>query len=188
MINKAIAISILIIINLLIDCSTYAGDSTCGGYSDTQLCCNEHNPYPCSNDQCGNCTWWAWYMACEKWCKALPDWGNAVNWYDSAKFPFEKGDNPKENSIVVANWGGKIDGVYKNWGHVAWISKVHDDGSFDTIEMSWVGWKDGTCGIKSFKNNTKDKMHSTGTSVVGFISFTCDGCPPLPPSDLRIIY
>ena len=51
----------------------------CGGYQD--VCpCGAWNPYPCSPDGCGNCTWWAWHKACCEWNVGLPPWGDAIDW------------------------------------------------------------------------------------------------------------
>jgi surface antigen len=155
-------------------CAQAWADPSCGGYSDTCEC-GAHNQYPCSTNGCGNCGWWAWHKACCEWGVGLPIWGNAVNWLDKAKDNgYSTGSIPKVNSIFVRHWKGTVEGVYKDWGHVGWVTAVHADGSFDTSEQGWGGWNGGTwCGPKNFEGNTVDSLKSIptneNTKLIGFI-------------------
>lgn len=76
------------------------------------------NPYKKTSSYGINCTWYAWKMAFEKGHVALPGWGNAKTWYDSAKNSgFSVGLKPKAKSIVVwDNW--------TSFGHVGYVEKV----------------------------------------------------------------
>ena len=58
------------------------------------------------------CTWYAWQQAYENTGVALPGWGNAQTWYNSAKQAgYSVGREAKANSIAV--WSSS-DG----YGHV----------------------------------------------------------------------
>lgn len=67
-----------------------------------------------------NCTWFAWQQAYNKAGVALPGWGNANTWFDSAKKAgYETGMTPRVNSIVVWKWN--------NLGHVGYVERVYGD-------------------------------------------------------------
>lgn len=80
------------------------------------------NPYGKTENLYGDttvrCTWYAWQQAYENTGVALPGWGNAQTWYDSAaKSGYSVGKTAKAKSIVV--WSS-ADG----YGHVGYVTKV----------------------------------------------------------------
>ncbi len=78
------------------------------------------NPYNKNFNGGINCTWFAWQQAYDKAGVALPSWGNANTWFDSAKKAgYETGMTPRVNSIVVWQWN--------NSGHVGYVERVYGD-------------------------------------------------------------
>lgn len=78
------------------------------------------NPYNKNFGSEINCTWFAWQQAYDKAGVALPGWGNANTWFNSAKNAgYETGMTPKVNSIVVWEWN--------NLGHVGYVERVYGD-------------------------------------------------------------
>lgn len=75
------------------------------------------NPYKKTSSYGTNCTWYAWQQAYDKAGVALPGWGNANTWFDSAKKAgYETGTTPRAKSIVVWKWS--------SYGHVGYVEKV----------------------------------------------------------------
>ena len=67
------------------------------------------------------CTWYAWQEAYEHTGVALPGWGNAQTWYNSAaRAGYQVGREAKPNSIVVFS---SQDG----YGHVGFVVSVDGD-------------------------------------------------------------
>ena len=84
------------------------------------------NPYGKYQDLYGvktvRCTWYAWEQAYTNAGVALPGWGNAQTWYNSAAMAgYSVGKEAKANSIAV--WSSS-DG----YGHVAYVVSVDADG------------------------------------------------------------
>ncbi|HAB67203.1 MAG TPA: hypothetical protein DCE23_07535 [Firmicutes bacterium] len=78
------------------------------------------NPYNKNFNGQINCTWFAWQQAYDKAGVALPGWGNANTWFESAKKAgYETGMTPKVNSIVVWKWS--------SFGHVGYVERVYGD-------------------------------------------------------------
>lgn len=77
----------------------------------------------------GNCTW---YVANNY---AIPNnWGHARTWLERAKAQgFETSDKPKAGAIAWVQPGRS------RYGHVAIVTKVHDDGTFTISEMNARG-------------------------------------------------
>lgn len=78
------------------------------------------NPYPATQDIDGDgnyeipCTRFAWQQVYENLGVALPGWGNAVNWWQSAiNAGYATGSEPRAGSIAV--WSGDT------YGHVAYV-------------------------------------------------------------------
>lgn len=79
-----------------------------------------NNPYKPTSQFGPNCTWNAWDQTYKRLGIALPGWGNANTWYDSAKKAgFEVGKTPRAHSIVVWEWN--------KYGHVAYVDEVKGD-------------------------------------------------------------
>lgn len=65
-----------------------------------------------------NCTYFAWQKAYDNTGVALPGWGNANTWLDSAKKAgYETGSTPRANSIAVWKWS--------SYGHVGYVERVN---------------------------------------------------------------
>ena len=78
------------------------------------------NPYPTTQDVDGDgnyeipCTYFAWQQVYENLGIALPAWGNAVNWWQSAmNAGYAVGSEPRAGAIAV--WSGDT------FGHVAYV-------------------------------------------------------------------
>ena len=80
------------------------------------------NPYPSSQTIKGvttvPCTWYAWQETYDNTGVALPNWGNAGNWYQRADAAgYAVGTTAKANSIAV--WSGDT------YGHVSYVVSVN---------------------------------------------------------------
>lgn len=144
------------------------------------------------------CTWGAWQAAYDRMGVALPKWGNAVNWYNSAKEAgYSVGTEYKPESIAVFKgaWG---------YGHVAYVIEKHDecdeytcDTVFTTIEGGqifveadvngealldengnkhyYAGFEDGYCNpCKKYNFTIND------SNFIGYIYL--DNAPKNPPT------
>ena len=86
------------------------------------------NTYPI-----GQCTWGV---------KSLADWvgnywGNANQWGDSArKAGYSTGSTPQVGSVIVFP-NVIYEGI--NYGHVAYVTHVYDDGSIEVLEANYLG-------------------------------------------------
>ena len=87
------------------------------------------NPYGKYQDLYGvktvRCTWYAWEQAYTNAGVALPGWGNAQTWYNSAAMAgYSVGKEARSNSIAV--WSSS-----DSYGHVAYVVSVEDGLSED---------------------------------------------------------
>ena len=111
------------------------------------------NTYPI-----GQCTWGV---------KSLADWvgnywGNANQWGDSArKAGYTTGDVPIVGSVVVFP-NVMYEGV--NYGHVAYVTHVYDDGSIEVMEANYSG--NQTIGNHRGKFNPNDARHGGGVYYI----------------------
>ena len=66
--------------------------------------------------------------------------GNGADWYDSAKAEgYWAGTQPRHVGDIISFKRGQF-GASTVYGHVAVISKLDGDGSFETIEMGNGRW------------------------------------------------
>lgn len=111
------------------------------------------NTYPI-----GQCTWGV---------KSLADWvgnywGNANQWGDSArKAGYTTGDVPMVGSVVVFP-NVMYEGV--NYGHVAYVTHVYDDGSIEVMEANYSG--NQNIGNYRGKFNPNDSRHGGGVYYI----------------------
>jgi hypothetical protein len=127
--------------------------SKCGGEEDT-CDCGKLNPCVCC-DPNGNCTWYAWHMACCNWGRAL-EWCTDAHTWNEKVVPhgYPTGSTPMDSSIFVCEASAKCSG----YGHVGWVVTAHPDGSFDSKEQSCLG-----------PAGTFDRNRSPGFATGGFI-------------------
>ena len=114
---------------------------------------DKSNTYPI-----GQCTWGV---------KSLADWvgnywGNANQWGDSArKAGYTTGDVPIVGSVVVFP-NVMYEGV--NYGHVAYVTHVYDDGSIEVMEANYAG--NQNIGNYRGKFNPNDARHGGGVYYI----------------------
>lgn len=139
------------------------------------------NPYPTSQDmdKDGNyevpCTRFAWQQVYDNLGIALPDWGDAVNWWQSAKNAgYPTGSSPKANSIAV--WSGD------ERGHVAYVTSgsgstftVNEGGRTDEDHTSSHGVVYGYTITNAVGGS---KPYDVNKILLGFIYF--DGSSAIP--------
>ena len=101
------------------------------------------------------CTWYAWQQAYEHTGVALPGWGNAQTWYNSAiNAGYKVGSEAKPNSIAV--WSSS-DG----YGHVGFVVSV--EGNIMTVNEG---------GIVTDENEgivNGSQKYTTADNLIGFI-------------------
>lgn len=86
----------------------------------------EHNTY-----DSGECTYHVFDKVKADGSIIDRGWGNAEHWANRARADdYRVDDTPKEGSIMQTTRG--------EIGHVAYIEKVHEDGSFDISEMNFT--------------------------------------------------
>lgn len=130
------------------------------------------NPYPTQQNIDGDayyeipCTRYAWQQVYDRYGIALPNWGNAVNWWQSAKNAgYPTGSQPKTGAIAV--WSGD------KYGHVAFV--VSGSGSTFTVNEGGRTDLDSTSshGIATGYTITnavgKPRPHDTNKTLLGFI-------------------
>jgi len=84
-------------------------------------------PYAVSRFPWGQCT----YLVATK--VQIPFNGNAWQWYGNAQaIGWQVGSTPRPGSVMVT-WESRV------YGHVAYVEKVNDDGSWIVTEMNWLG-------------------------------------------------
>lgn len=92
------------------------------------------------------CTWYAWQAAYDRCGVALPGWGDAGTWYNSAvNAGLSTGSIPKSNSIAVWNQGG-------NYGHVAFVTSV--SGNTMTVDEGGVTYQGSAYNGDGIKTGT----------------------------------
>ncbi|MBQ7654661.1 MAG: GBS Bsp-like repeat-containing protein [Clostridia bacterium] len=129
---------------------------------------NPYNYY--AKDASGNwanCTWWAWQLAYDNTGVALPGWGNAGTWYNSARNAgYSCGTTPAVNSIAV-----KSSGTY---GHVQFVTAVSG---------SQIYVKEG--GYRGTSNGYHEGWTST-SGVIGYIYLKSSDTTPPAVDDLHV--
>ncbi|MCR5429685.1 MAG: CHAP domain-containing protein [Eubacterium sp.] len=145
------------------------------------------NPYPATQDVDGDgyyevpCTRFAWQQVYDNLGVALPSWGNAVNWFQSAKNAgYATGNTPKAGSIAV--WSGDY------YGHVAYVTS----GSGNTFTVNEGGRTDkdttashGVVYGYTLTNSVGGKRpYDSGKTLLGFIYPKENGYNPQGHIDL----
>lgn len=121
------------------------------------------------------CTWFAWQQAYERKGISLPDWGNAVNWWQGAKNAgYSTGSTPQPDSIAV--WSGDY------FGHVAYVTSVSGGNTFTVNEGGRTDLdQSDSHGIKYGYTITNavgaSRPYDTGKTLLGFIYLVGE---PLP--------
>lgn len=101
------------------------------------------------------CTWYAWQQAYEHTKVALPSWGNAQTWYNSAiNAGYKVGSEAKPNSIAV--WSSS-DG----YGHVGFVVSV--EGNIMTVNEAGIVTEEN----EGIVNGSK--KYTTAGNLIGFI-------------------
>lgn len=101
------------------------------------------------------CTWYAWQQAYEHTGIALPSWGNAQTWYNSAiNDGYKVGSEAKPNSIAV--WSSS-DG----YGHVGFVVSV--EGNIMTVNEAGIVTEEN----EGIVNGAQ--KYTTAGNLIGFI-------------------
>lgn len=101
------------------------------------------------------CTWYAWQQAYEHTGVALPSWGNAQTWYNSAiNDGYKVGSEAKPNSIVVYS---SSDG----YGHVGFVVLV--EGNIMIVNEAGIVTEEN----EGIVNGSK--KYTTAGNLIGFI-------------------
>ena len=119
------------------------------------------NPYGKYQDLYGvktvRCTWYAWEQAYINAGVALPGWGNAQTWYNSAAMAgYSVGKEARANSIAV--WSSS-----DSYGHVAYVVSVDESGEYMTVNEG---------GIPTEENEgivIGSKLSTSASNLIGFI-------------------
>ena len=119
------------------------------------------NPYGKYQDLYGvktvRCTWYAWEQAYTNAGVALPGWGNAQTWYNSAAMAgYSVGKEAAANSIAV--WSSS-----DSYGHVAYVVSVDESGEYMTVNEG---------GIPTEENEgivIGSKLSTNASNLIGFI-------------------
>ena len=119
------------------------------------------NPYGKYQDLYGvktvRCTWYAWEQAYTNAGVALPGWGNAQTWYNSAAMAgYSVGKEARSNSIAV--WSSS-----DSYGHVAYVVSVDESGEYMTVNEG---------GIPTEENEgivIGSKLSTSTSNLIGFI-------------------
>ena len=119
------------------------------------------NPYGKYQDLYGvktvRCTWYAWEQAYTNAGVALPGWGNAQTWYNSAAMAgYSVGKEAASNSIAV--WSSS-----DSYGHVAYVVLVDESGEYMTVNEG---------GIPTEENEgivIGSKLSTSTSNLIGFI-------------------
>jgi len=109
-------------------CGTETHDCDCGATINIYPCCDNNfddcsdcgRANECADDGCdGNCTWWAWEMACCNWGVSLP-WENHANQWatEAGNAGYLVNNTPAVYTIAVSETGI----------HVAWVKEVRNSG------------------------------------------------------------
>ena len=85
-------------------------------------------PYPVTRFPFGQCTW---FVATRV---PIPWLGNAYQWYSAAQaVGWPVGAMPRAGAVMVT-WESRY------YGHVAYVDSINADGSWNVLEMNYVGW------------------------------------------------
>ncbi len=127
------------------------------------ICLGASNPYPKTQNFDGYtstpCTRVAWQEVYDRLGIALPGWGNAVTWLDSAKKAgYQVGVEAKPNSVAVYS------GFY-DYGHVAFVIEVNEE-NMKVVENNYE-----TEG-KHESTVSKEVGSGNGVYLMGFIYVT----------------
>ena len=119
------------------------------------------NPYGKYQDLYGvktvRCTWYAWEQAYTNSGVALPDWGNAQEWYNSAAMAgYSVGKEAKPNSIAV--WSSS-----DSYGHVAYVVSVDPDGKYMTVNEGGIPTTENEGIVNGSRPST------SASNLIGFI-------------------
>ncbi|MCX6624919.1 MAG: CHAP domain-containing protein [Acidobacteria bacterium] len=115
--------------------------STCGPLT------SPGNPFPCSNG--GNCVWFAWKMASDRWGIDFPARGYANTWVNSAIANFFRVlSTPAIDTIAVNTIQKDVTGAVT--GHVGWVVSTSGN-TVCTQEMSW--------GVPGMKTACRDRSY-----------------------------
>lgn len=107
-----------------------------------------------------NCTWTAWQLAFEKLGIALPNFGNAGNWYNAAaNAGYYVDQYPSANSIAV--WSGHV-GYVDDYDPATNMIFVEQGGMRISSSGYWAGWM-----------NTGPSLGGQG--LIGFIHLDGNG-------------
>ena len=131
------------------------------------------NPYGKYQDLYGvktvRCTWYAWEQAYTNAGVALPGWGNAQTWYNSAAMAgYSVGKEARSNSIAV--WSSS-----DSYGHVAYVVSVDESGEYMTVNEGGIPTEDMTVnegGIPTEENEgivIGSKLSTSASNLIGFI-------------------
>ena len=132
-----------------------------------------NNPYPGSMNT--NCTYAAWEYCRRDTGVELPKWGNAINWYSSAKNAgYQTGKTPRAKSIAVWRDVAGLTGA----GHVAYIQdykdgKVHvQEGNYSSAngKVTHDVWVDANKYVQNIKWSDSSGYHEQ--TFEGFIYIT----------------
>lgn len=134
------------------------------------------NPYPTTQNVDKDnyyeipCTWFAWQQAYDRKGISLPDWGNAVNWWQGAQNAgYSTGSTPQPDSIAV--WSGDY------YGHVAYVTSVSGGNTFTVNEGGRTDLdQTDSHGIAYGYTLTNavggSRPYDTGKTLLGFIYLT----------------
>lgn len=119
------------------------------------------NPYGKYQDLYGvktvRCTWYAWEQAYTNAGVALPGWGNAQTWYNSAAMAgYSVGKEAASNSIAI--WSSS-----DSYGHVAYVVSVDESGEYMTVNEG---------GIPTEENEgiiIGSRLSTSASNLIGFI-------------------
>ena len=85
-----------------------------------------------------NCTWTAWQLVYDKLGIAMPNFGNAGNWYDrAASLGYWVDQSPSSNSVVV--WSGHV-GYVDEYDPATNMMFVEQGGMSNGSGGYWAGW------------------------------------------------
>jgi LysM repeat protein len=104
-------------------------------------------PVPVIRFPFGQCTW---FVASKV---AIPWNGDAWTWYGSAQAAgWPVGSTPRAGAVMVT-WESRV------FGHVSYVDSINADGSWNVLEMNYVGW-----GVIDMRT-----VHAGSVPLIGFI-------------------
>jgi surface antigen len=122
----------------------YLSQSATYGWGFQGGCYYNGHAYPNYGYACGNCTWWVAYQRALAGNPLPTDLGNANTWGTIAQqFGIPVGTTPSVGAVVVwsmVNGCNQYNSYYCSYGHVAYVTAVHTNGTITISEMNRVGW------------------------------------------------